>query len=83
MWRHGWGMYDWGWWFWPHGPVFWLLVIAVAVGLVVWLIRTPARPDAAASGERRSRGLDALDERYARGEIGRDEYLQKRRDILG
>jgi putative membrane protein len=33
--------------------------------------------------ERRSPGLDTLEERYARGEINRDEYLQKRRDITG
>jgi putative membrane protein len=32
---------------------------------------------------RRSPGLDALEERYARGEINRDEYLQKKRDITG
>jgi len=25
--------------------------------------------------------LDVLEERYARGEIGRDEYLQKKTDI--
>lgn len=30
-----------------------------------------------------STGLHALDERYARGEINREEYLQKKRDILG
>jgi hypothetical protein len=32
------------------------------------------------------RNLDALrilDERYARGEIGREEYLEKRADLLG
>jgi hypothetical protein len=33
--------------------------------------------------ERRSPGLDALEERYARGEIKRDEYLEKKRDITG
>lgn len=27
-------------------------------------------------------GLHALDERYARGEINREEYLQKKKDIL-
>lgn len=30
-----------------------------------------------------STGLHALDERCARGEINREEYLQKKRDILG
>ncbi|OYV54822.1 MAG: hypothetical protein B7Z76_12985 [Acidiphilium sp. 20-67-58] len=28
-------------------------------------------------------GLHALDARYARGEINREEYLQKKSDILG
>jgi len=32
---------------------------------------------------RGSAGLHTLDERYARGEVSRDEYLQKKRDILG
>ena len=33
--------------------------------------------------ERHAAGLDALDQRYARGEIDRDEYLQKRGDVVG
>ena len=32
---------------------------------------------------RRQPGLDVLEERYARGEINRDEYLQKKKDITG
>jgi uncharacterized membrane protein len=32
---------------------------------------------------RRPTGLDVLAERYARGEIGRDEFLDKKRDIEG
>jgi len=30
---------------------------------------------------RHSPGLDVLEERYARGEIDRDEYLQKKKDL--
>jgi len=82
VWRNGWGMYD-GWWFWPHGPLFWLVVIVIGIALVAWFVRSPARSEAAGREERRSRGLDVLDERYARGEIGRDEYLAKRRDLMG
>lgn len=35
----------------------------------------------AAARTNRRRALEVLDERYARDEIGRDEYLQKRRDF--
>jgi putative membrane protein len=31
---------------------------------------------------RSSAALDILEQRYARGEIDRDEYLQKKRDLL-
>ena len=36
-------------------------------------IAAPARPAA----------LDTLEQRYAKGEIGREEYLEKKRDITG
>jgi putative membrane protein len=77
-------VFDGGWWFWPHGPLFWLLVIVLIGVAVAWFSRTTAtRQNSATVAERRSSGLDVLEERYARGEISRDEYLQKRRDILG
>ena len=31
----------------------------------------------------RSRALDVLEERYARGEIDRDEFLRRKQDIVG
>jgi putative membrane protein len=76
----GWGGYGWG-----YG----LLHIAVSVAVIVcvvffvmWALRaiTGAGPH---HGPRRSVGLDVLEERYARGEINRDEYLQKKKDIGG
>lgn len=51
------------------------LVVLVAVGLlnVLWSPRwRERRPDPA---------LEALDLRYARGEIGREEYLRMKRDL--
>ena len=49
--------------------------------LVVWAVVTLVRHRSAGTGGSRSPGLDALDERYAKGEIQREEYLQKRRDL--
>jgi putative membrane protein len=61
-----------------------LLFLALIIAVVVWIVRYAAggggRPPLS---ERRSPGLDVLEERYARGEISRDEYLQKKRDIAG
>lgn len=57
--------------------LFWVLVIAGVVALVRWA--GAGRSD---GGERRRRtALDILEERYARGEIGREEFEQKRRDL--
>jgi putative membrane protein len=56
-------------------------VIVCVVFFVVWALRTITGVGPH-HGSRRSAGLEVLEERYARGEINRDEYLQKKRDIL-
>lgn len=86
MWNYGygphWGMMGgWGYGYGPVHMIVWaVILIAIVVG-VIWLVRSLS-----GSGQeqaRRSAGLDVLEERYARGEINRDEYLQKKKDILG
>jgi putative membrane protein len=79
-------MGDWGGWGW-FGPfhfviplLFWALIIT---GVVMLVRYATGWGDHSSRQERRSPGLDALEERYARGEINRDEYLQKKRDIVG
>jgi putative membrane protein len=72
----GWMMNGWGMGF---GMIIWLVILAAIIAGVVWLVRSQP----VAGGRRHSTGLDALEERYARGEIDRDEYLQKKRDIMG
>ena len=77
----GWGGYGWGG---PIHVIFWILALIVIVALVAWLFRSGSRGgEQTGRLERRSPGLDVLVERYARGEINRDEYLQKKRDIAG
>ncbi|MCK9188103.1 SHOCT domain-containing protein [Acidithiobacillus sp.] len=55
-----------------------LLIFAIAAG-VVFLVQ--AFTDRGIRGGEKNTALDVLHERYARGEIGRDEYLERRRDL--
>ena len=62
--------------------VFWLLAFVLLTGAVVWFVRSSTSIGLgrqAAAG--RISGLDMLEQRYARGEIMRDEYLQKKGDL--
>jgi putative membrane protein len=60
----------------------WVIVLIALLALAVWLARSLMGPAAHHQFvPRRSAGLDVLEERYARGEINRDEFLQKKRDI--
>ena len=62
--------------------LFWALVIAAGVFLVKWLIQASRRPESgsgqAAAG---NRALDILKERYARGEIDKEEFERIKKDI--
>lgn len=61
------------------------LVILVAIGAaVVWFLqRQQSLTAPTQSPPGHTGGLDVLEERYARGEIDRDEYLQKKGDLGG
>ena len=68
----------------PFSGIFGLLLLALIIAALVWLVRTILRPqDREPRAGRAAAGLAVLDQRYARGEINRDEYLQKRADALG
>jgi putative membrane protein len=69
-----WGGGGWGGWMLVHGA-FWLLLLALIVFGAVVLMRGSRSPGQGSA-------LDLLNERYARGEIDRDEYLQRKKDIL-
>lgn len=68
-----------GWWGGPlHGLGALLLVLLIIVVMVA-LMR--AIGDKSGRDRKRVSALEALDARYARGEIGREEYLEKKKDI--
>ena len=56
--------------------VFWVLVVVGVVVLIKWLADQSTGRDT-----REKSALDILRERYARGEIEREEYEQKKRDL--
>jgi putative membrane protein len=62
---------------WIFMVLFWALVIAAGVALVRWL----GKRNNGTGDTRRRTPLEILQERYARGEIEREEYEQKRRDL--
>jgi putative membrane protein len=62
-----------------------LILVALGIAAVVWVVRFSAGSDRAQTNgnHTRRRGLDALEERYARGEISREDFLQKKNDLGG
>lgn len=69
----GWGMGFGG----PFMILFWIVVIVGVVVLVKWVLDQSS----ADKGSRDKSALEILRERYAHGEINREEYEQKRRDL--
>ena len=64
-------------WFWA---LFAVLVLALLVVGVVWLVRTLAGSGPSSST---STARQELDLRYARGDLTREEYQQRRADLEG
>lgn len=57
-----------------HMLLFWVLVILGIVALLRWL-------GSGSGGNSSSRPLDILKERYARGELNREQYEQMKREL--
>ncbi len=70
-----------GWWGMMFlGPLMMILFLAAIVAVVVLVVRWLGSGAGATSPGRKS-ALDVLDERFARGEIEREEYLEKKQDL--
>ncbi len=86
MWYHMMNDYGWGW---GMGGMlvgmvlFWVVFIAAIVMLVRCMMRCGGAGQRSDAGrrQRENTALDILKERYARGEIEREEFEQKKRDL--
>jgi len=77
-------MHDWSWgsgWMWLM-PLFMLAWFALMIAVIVLLVRWLGGGNGGRSATTRT-ARDILDERYARGEIDREEYVQRKNDIEG
>jgi putative membrane protein len=75
---YGWGM---GWFGGIFMIVFWILIVIGLVFLIKWLIQS-TKGDSASTRSSSSSALEILKERYARGEINKQEFEEKKRDLL-
>lgn len=80
MWWGDGGMPGWGWAWMGMGWLTMALFWGAVIWTVVWVVRRLADRPQAGPGERPS-ALDIVRERYARGEISRDEFEQLRGDL--
>jgi putative membrane protein len=71
-----WGM---GWFGGIFMMIFWVLIIVGLVFLIKWLIQSTRSEKSEAGGGRRA--LEILKERYARSEIDKAEFEEKRKDL--
>jgi len=77
---YGWGM---GWFGGIFMIVFWVLVIVGLVFLIRWLLQsTRGGGDSHWPRSSSSAALEILKERYARGEINKQEFEEKKKDLL-
>ena len=87
--RYLYGPHMWSWgggWYMIFGPLFMILVLAAVIGAVVLLVRWVGGPwQGAALSHHASADrtpLDILKDRFARGEIDKNEFEERRR-VLG
>lgn len=81
MWGSGWGYWGWGWWFW----VFWAFILFLIIWGIGWGWNRGGTDDTGMGIDTESPHMDVeeriLRRRYARGEITKEEFDQKVRDL--
>ncbi len=70
-----------GWYGMIFGPLIMILVLALLIAAVVLLVRWASGQWPPGAPQQGRTPLDTLKERYARGEIDREEYMRRRTDL--
>lgn len=67
---HGWGM-GWGW-----------IIGLIILGITVWLIVKSINQNRASRDSSTKSAMDILKERYAKGEIDKEEYDERKKNLM-
>ncbi len=73
-WGSGWGM---GWFGGIFMIIFWILILVALVFFIKWLVQSTGRSQTGPAAG--NRALEILKERYARGEIDKSEFEEKKK----
>lgn len=68
--------------------LFWIAVVVGIVYLIRYLVSRPSadgwrEPPGPSVGQEKPDALRTLEDRYAKGDIGREEFIQRRDDLQG
>jgi putative membrane protein len=68
-----------GWFGMLFGMIFWVVIIVAVILGIRWLVGQTGSSDRPATGQ--DRAMSLLRERYAKGEIGKEEFESMKRDL--
>ena len=75
----GWEHMNWGWGGMLFQLLFWIIIVIAIIWAIKYFIGYSRRGESTPAGES---SLELLKKRYARGEINREEFEQKKKDLL-
>jgi len=68
---HGWGM---GWW--------WIIGLIILIAVIWMVVKAMNQQNATTKTESKKTARDSNKERYAKGEIDKQEYEERRKDLM-
>lgn len=69
--------------FWGMGWIWWILILIIILLVILFAVRGTGRSRSSTPGSanQEKSALEILEERYARGEIDKNEYEEKKKDL--
>lgn len=73
---HDWGFHGWGMW------LGWIIGIIIIIAIIVVIVKAVDRSGGSRETPAGKSALDILKERYARGEIDKEEFDRRKKDLM-